>query len=35
MLNSHQTMQPELISAEVDAEQYRPARSRALWSAAS
>ena len=30
MLNSHQTMQPEFISAEVDAEQYRPARSRAL-----
>ncbi len=30
MSNSSETMKPEFISAEVDTEQYRPARSRAL-----
>ena len=30
MSNTSETIRPEFISAEVDAEQYRPARSRAL-----
>ena len=31
MSNTSESLKPEFISAEVDAEQYRPARSRALF----